>query len=236
MMKRKYFTLMEFILVLTVLILGTVMTVSAVTRWKPSPTILACASNLKKLGEATFMYADDHGKFLPGTGVMENNWKMKLCPYLKISTAPQWEPSAYSVFHCPADKNTPPVYMREVPVYRAKNSYCANLFIIDFDLEDKNADSMTGGRNLKDLWGPGTIILYAEDHAAQNMAGLGASVRWNRKGVFEYSARNSERCHDLKRSNYLMLDGAVEYKEFEETNTPEDLWVIRYGKTWDLLR
>lgn len=235
-MKRKYFTLTELALVLMALMLGMVMTVSAVTRWKPSPAILVCASNLKKLGEATFMYADDHGKFLPGTGVMENNWKMKLCPYLKIGTVPRWEPSAYSVFHCPADKNTPPVYMREVPVYRAKNSYCANLFIIDFDLEDKNSDSQTGGRNLKDLWGPDTIILYAEDHAAQNMAGLGASVKWNRKGVFEYSARNSERCHDLKRSNYLMLDGAVEYKEFEETNTPEDLWVIRYGKTWDLLR
>ena len=235
-MKRKYFTLTELALVLMVLMLGMVMTVSAVSRWKPSPAVLVCASNLKKLGQATFMYADDHGKFLPGTGVMENNWKMKLCPYLKIGTAPKWEPSAYSVFHCPADKNTPPVYMREVPVYRAKNSYCANLFIIDFDLEDKNSDSQTGGRNLKDLWGPDTIILYSDDHAAQNMAGLGASVRWNRKGVFEYSARNSERCHDLKRSNYLMLDGAVEYKEFEETNTPEDLWVIRYGKTWDLLR
>ena len=235
-MKRKYFTLTELALVLMVLMLGMVMTVSAVTRWKPSPAILVCASNLKKLGEATFMYADDHGKFLPGTGVMENNWKMKLCPYLKIGTAPKWDPSAYSVFHCPADKNTPPVYVREVPVYRAKNSYCANLFIIDFDLEDKNSDSQTGGRNLKDLWGPDTIILYAEDPAAKNMVGQGASVKWNRKGVFEYSARNSERCHDFKRSNYLMLDGAVEYKEFEETNTPEDLWVIRYGKTWDLLR
>ena len=234
-MKRKYFTLTELALVLMVLMLGMLMTVSAVTRWKPSPAILVCASNLKKLGQATFMYADDHGRFLPGTGVMENNWKMKLCPYLKIKSD-QWDPAAFSVFHCPADKNTPPAYMREVPVYRAKNSYCANLFIIDFDLEDKNSDSLTGGRNLKDLWGPDTIILYAENPEAKNMVGQGASVKWNRKGVFEYSARSSERCHDLKRSNYLMLDGAVEYKEFEETNTPEDLWVIRYGKTWDLLK
>ena len=235
MMKRKYFTLMELALVLSVLMLGMVMTVSAVSRWKPSPAILTCAANLKKLGQAAFMYADDHARFLPGTGVMENNWKMKLFPYLKIGTAPEWDPAAYSVFHCPADKNTPPPYMQDVPVYRAKNSYCANFFIIDYDLEDKNGDSLSGGRNLKDLWGPDTIILFAEDHAAQNMVGLGPSVKWNRKGAFEYPARSSGRCHDLNRSNYLMLDGAVEYKEFEDTNTPEDLWLIRFGKNWNIL-
>ena len=207
-MKRKYFTLMELALVLSVLMLGMVMTVSAVSRWKPSSSLIACAANLKKLGQATFMYADDHAKFLPGTGVMENNWKMKLFPYLKISAKPKWDP---------------------------KNSYCANFFIIDYDLEDKNGDSLSGGRNLKDLWGPDTIILFAEDHAAQNMVGLGASVKWNRKGAFEYPARSSGRCHDLKRSNYLMLDGAVEFKEFEDTNTPEDLWLIRFGKNWDIL-
>ena len=89
---------------------------------------------------------------------------------------------------------------------------------------------------MKDLWGPDTIILYAEDHNAGNTVGANASVKWNRPGTYKYSERDSDARHDLGRSNYLMLDGAVESRDYDTTNTPEDLWIIRLGRNWEFMR
>jgi hypothetical protein len=234
-MKNHKFTLTELLLVCFVMTLGVAMTAATVKRWKPSAAQVACAANLQKLGVSTFQYCKDNGNTLPGTSRLENNWKMKLLPYLQIKSQ-KWDPAAYSVFRCPTDKNIPPVYKQGVNVYRSKNSYSANFFIIDFDEEDLNRDTFAGGRNMKDLWGPDTIILYAEDHNAGNMVGATASVRWNQPGAYAYSSRDSDARHDLGRSNYLLLDGAVESRNYEETNTPEDLWIIRLGRNWEFIR
>ena len=234
-MKNYKFTLTELLFVCFVLTFCTVMTGATIKRWKPSAAQVTCAANLQKMGVATFQYCKDNGNFLPGTGVLESNWKTKLVPYLQIKSQ-KWDPAAYSVFRCPADKNIPPVYKQGVDVYRGKNSYIANFFIIDYDVEDVNGDTFTGGRNMKDLWGPDTIILYAEDHNAGNTVGANASVKWNRPGTYKYSERDSDARHDLGRSNYLMLDGAVESRDYDTTNTPEDLWIIRLGRNWEFMR
>lgn len=234
-MKNYKFTLTELLFVCFVLTFCTVMTAATIKRWKPSAAQVTCAANLQKMGVATFQYCKDNGNFLPGTGVLESNWKMKLVPYLKIKSQ-KWDPAAYSVFRCPADKNIPPVYKKGIDVYRGKNSYIANFFIIDYDVEDVNGDTFAGGRNMKDLWGPDTIILYAEDHNAANTVGANASVKWNRPGTYKYSERDSDARHDLGRSNYLMLDGAVESRDYDTTNTPENLWIIRLGRNWEFMR
>lgn len=234
-MKNYKFTLTELLFVCFVLTFCTVMTAATIKRWKPSAAQVTCAANLQKMGVATFQYCKDNGNFLPGTSVLESNWKMKLVPYLQIKSQ-KWDPAAYSVFRCPADKNIPPVYKQGVDVYRSKNSYIANFFIIDYDVDDVNGDTFTGGRNMKDLWGPDTIILYAEDHNAANTVGANASVKWNRTGAYAYSVRDSDARHDLGRSNYLMLDGAVESRDYDTTNTPEDLWIIRLGRNWEFMR
>jgi hypothetical protein len=234
-MNKKYFTLFEVVLIFCTLMVLTCLSATAVRRWKPSSQEVACAANLRKLGQGTFMYTSNSKNFLPGTSELDTNWKMKLLPYLGIKST-QWDPKAYAVFNCPSNNSKLPLYKAGVDAFRAKNSYCANFYIIDFDLVDKNQDDYVGGRNLKDLWGPDTIILYAEDHDGNNTVGQGESVKWNKPGVFSYKVPKGGSYHNFNRNNFLMLDGAVEARNIEDCNVPEDLWMIRYGKTWDIGR
>lgn len=219
------FTLTELVCTLTALLLCCSAVAITTARKKSQTDVIRCAENMKKLGQATFMFAKDHNGRLPESGFMNDNWKRKIIPYLigKDASDPA---EAVPFFHCPADKNKLPAYMKSKS-YIGKNSYCANAYVIDIKGVDLDNDHVKNGQELKKLYGPDTIILFAEDHSRRNSIGRGPSVRFDRKGEYEYPLPAQTGYHD-GRNNYLMLDGAVEFDTYENTVNPFfNKWIIR---------
>lgn len=98
------------------------------------------------------------------------------------------------------------------------------------DIREVNLDNdhVNGGQELKKLYGPDTIILFAEDQSRNNSIGQGPSVRFDRKGEYGYPEEARKGYHGDK-NNFLMLDGAVEFDRYENTVNPNfNKWVIRF--------
>jgi prepilin-type processing-associated H-X9-DG protein len=228
---KKYFTLFELLLVVTVLFLGSSLFGFFISKAKRDAKAAVCAKNLFAMGKATNQYANDHKGFLPYAGVGHNNWKLQIAPYLGIKNPTLKEDAKkFAIFHCPSDNNKLPTYMAKDPFYLGKISYTANLFAIDANFNDLNNDSFISTRKLTSIDGPDTVILYAENHAKNNSIGSNLSVNWNRKGAFEYPQAAQKGYHQ-GRNNYLLLDGGVEFYTYRDTNYPEDLWLLKHGTT-----
>ena len=158
---------------------------------------------------------------------MNDNWQRKVIPYLIGKNETDLKKSI-PFFHCPADVTLLPSYMRNKASDIGKNSYCANAYVIDIREVDLDNDHVNGGQELKKLYGPDTIILFAEDQSRNNSIGLGPSVRFDRKGEYGYPEEAQKGYHGNK-NNFLMLDGAVEFDSYENTVNPNfNKWVIRF--------
>jgi prepilin-type processing-associated H-X9-DG protein len=221
------FTLKELLIVVSLtLLLGNLVSIAATKKSKEAE-IFQCAFNLKKLGTAIFSFTNDNDGFLPQSSYFKDNWKMKIMPYLLGKDAKNVK-KAIPYFTCPSNKSKFPQFMQNNPSYIGQNSYCANAYLIDIDSVDVNKDYSDNAQNLKKIYGPDTIIFFAEDHTKNNAIGLGPSIRIDKAGDFEYPTEAKNGYHNLK-SNYLMLDGGVEFNEYLDTvNTHFNKWIIRF--------
>lgn len=223
----KHFALTELIITLAVcVLLGCMVSATASVNNKKAAETM-CAANLSKLGKAVSGFTADHNGYLPESGYMQDNWQRKLIPYLIGKNTTDLKKSR-PFFHCPADSNQLPTYQRNKPAYIGKNSYCANIYVIDIKGVDVNNDHVKGGQELKKLYGPDTIILLAEDHTKRNSIGQGPAVRYDKKGEYMYPEAAQKGYHGDK-NNYLMLDGAVEFDTYENTVNPYfNKWITRF--------
>ena len=223
----KHFALTELIITLAVcVLLGCMVSATASVNNKKAAETM-CAANLSQLGKAVFKYTADNKGYLPESGYMQDNWQRKLIPYLIGKDTTDLKKSR-PFFLCPADSNQLPSYQRNNPSYIGKNSYCANIYVIDIKGVDVNNDHVKGGQELKKLYGPDTIILLAEDHTKRNSIGQGPSVRYDKKGEYMYPEAAQKGYHGEK-NNFLMLDGAVEFEKYEDTVNPYfNKWITRF--------
>jgi len=230
---KLHYTLTDLVFTVGAVALTGCLIAAAAGRSADKAEVSQCAFNLKKMGQAAFRYTDDHNGRLPETGFLDKNWQRKLMPYLIGKDAELKK--AVPMFHCPADTTPLPSYMGKNPKYIGKNSYCGNAYVIDIEGVDLDNDHVKGGQELKKLYGPDTIILFAEDHTRRNSIGQGPSVKFDRKGEYEYTIPNGTVKTDPGkagyhggRNNYLMLDGAVEFETYEYTVDPFfNKWIIR---------
>lgn len=206
---RKAFTLIELLVVIAVMSLLMGILIPALSSVRRSSICLKCQCQMRQIGLATLLYADDHDGYLPRSthsalAHREKPWGYALCPCLSAgiytNPGPAWENLFNGLYRCPIDRR------RENRWSYGKNVY------------PELTSAETGGPiwpRLHCIPRPAATVIYGEllsnsaiDHFMAHFwasGGLPVDVDKTR--------------HD-KGSNYVFLDGHVEKRKFEETWDP----------------
>ena len=108
----KGFTLIELLVVISIISLLISLLMPALKQARESARKVSCMSNLKQIGIAARMYAEDNGQWLPHAGYTYNNtasgpyigWTAQLSRYLNVSSMTAYQLN-HGVFQCPSQTN-----------------------------------------------------------------------------------------------------------------------------------
>ncbi|MDX1951381.1 MAG: type II secretion system protein [Verrucomicrobiota bacterium] len=95
-MKRSGFTLVELLVVIAVIAILTGVLLPAISKAKSRTLSTVCLNQLRQIGLASQMYANDHDELLPQSQHVRSSWIGTLKPYL----------GGTNVYRCPVDKRT----------------------------------------------------------------------------------------------------------------------------------
>jgi prepilin-type processing-associated H-X9-DG protein/prepilin-type N-terminal cleavage/methylation domain-containing protein len=131
MRKRKAFTLVELLVVIGIINVLIAMLLHALNKAREAANTVACASNLKQIGNTFFMYAqDNHGAIVPAlspapqywNGIVSGRiWPEFICRFGPYSATPNYGLVPDS-FRCPAIQEGDPLRVK-------KREYAVNAWI-----------------------------------------------------------------------------------------------------------
>ncbi len=185
-LKQRAFTLIELLVVIAIIAILAAMLLPALSRSKQQAWATACLSNLKQIGIASTMYADDNNQALPRSAHQTASWVGTLQPYT----------SGTNLWRCPRD-----------PVKRVF-SYAIN----DFLLPGDESHPMTNDYSkCTCIPGPAETFFMAEC-ADRNIGSDHFHFSDPDDGDYSppsFAASVAVRRH-LNTANYLFVDGHVE--------------------------
>ena len=109
---RGGFTLVELLVVLAVIALLAALLLPALSKAKESARATQCLNQMRQLGMAVRLYADENGDTFPRSehSAFANGelpWERSIAPLLGSSTT-AWTNLLTGLYHCPSDKRTTP--------------------------------------------------------------------------------------------------------------------------------
>src|SRR4051812_31882734 len=109
MKTQKAFTLIELLVVITIIGILASLLMPALARAKAKAKDTACLNNLKQIGLAVTMYADENKGFLPDAEPLPSepldvsNRMPRICDVLAPQLGRTASSNSSAVFHCPVD-------------------------------------------------------------------------------------------------------------------------------------
>jgi len=236
MRKNKGFTLIELLVVIAIIAILAGMLLPALTKARERAKVAACMNNLKQLGIALLIYANDWGGWFPNhdfddatewsshmawsTGYLSSkpNISLALLTGQTDPSNPAFESTQYitdyKLFCCPG-------YSRDKPdtvpgaLYRAVlNHPCAPISEYSVAYEGRSSCSYTYALGLNLQTHPGTAIMTDDPKAHY----------W-----YQWWLSDNSSNHGAKGINVLYVDGSVKFVN----SRPDTLWITdTYGRAY----
>ena len=220
-MVRRAFSLIELLVVMAIiaLLIGMVLPALAAARNAASST--QCLSQMRQIGLATQLYAQEHNERLPRSThsalvYREMPWGYALSPYLgqgKYSgPGPRWDALFDGIYRCPQDDR------------ENKWSYGKSVWFELTEAEIYEIDKNFNGQiypTVLHVPNPSKTVLYGE-LGSGSMADHIMAHFWYMNGSVEVDVTRHSHA-----SNYVFVDGHAKTIVFEETfnlNENRDLW------------
>jgi prepilin-type N-terminal cleavage/methylation domain-containing protein/prepilin-type processing-associated H-X9-DG protein len=199
------FTLIELLVVIAIIAILAALLLPALARAKSAASGVQCLSQMRQIGLATAMYADENDGCLPRSSHSamaygELPWGYALVPYVlgKTFTRPDslWTNLFNTLYHCPAERGKRPDW-----------SYGKNVYP---ELSAEETGGPTWYR-LTQIPRPTATVLYGEK-IASSMADHLMAHYWLEGAQPEVDQKRHDR-----RSNYVYCDGHAVKQRFEAT-------------------
>lgn len=214
---RRAFTLIELLVVISIIALLIALLLPALGSARRSARSVTCMNQLKQIGLATHLYAEEHKQMLPRSthsylahGVKP--WGYALSPYLGHASydgsEPGWDSLFNGLYRCPEDER------------RDAWSYGKNAWFELSAGETREIEGSAQGKTyplLSDVPRPTATVLYAELDSG-SMADHIMAHFWYLGGQPEVDTDRHE-----PTSNYAFVDGHVDAMLFENTFQQPDL-------------
>lgn len=198
------FTLVELLVVLAIVGILSALLLPGLSQSRALARSAACAGQLRQLGLAVHLYADDHGEEFPRSQHSafthgQRTWGVVLAPYLG-GTEATWTNLLRTIYRCAADRKSGPW------------SYGLNVYF-ELGPEDDYTGKPQTWRRLSAVPRPARTILFAEnastaDHIMPNF--------WSRPEDATDLAATRHRWQ----ANYGFVDGHTEVAKLRQVYDP----------------
>jgi len=207
---RGGFTLVELLVVLAVIALLAALLLPALFRAKESARTTQCLNQMRQLGMAVRLYADENGDTFPRSqhsafAYGELPWERSLAPILGSSTT-AWTNLLTGIYHCPGDRRATPW------------SYGLNVYY-ELGPGDDYIGRPETWRHLAQVPHPSATILFAENNSSADH--LMAQFWYSPTDAVDLAATRHS-----GRANYTLADGHASLLPLHGVFDPPqlDLW------------